>query len=81
MENGIRPPIQMAVDSMRNLFLGYTGEANAQLIQIDVSKWQEKWPGDSIDLMRMLGHCDYNEVLRRMATRLSGGKNGNEYYA
>lgn len=54
MENGIRPPIQMAVDSMRNLCLGYTGEANAQLIQIDVSKWQEKWPGASIDLMLAL---------------------------
>ena len=54
MENGIRTPIQMAVDSMRNLCLGYTGEANAQLIQIDVSKWQEKWPGASIDLMLAL---------------------------
>lgn len=54
MENGIRPPIQMAVDSMRNLCLGYTGEQNAQLIQIDVSKWQEKWPGASIDLMLAL---------------------------
>lgn len=54
MENGIRPPIQMAVDSMRNLCLGYTGEANAQLIQIDVSKWQEKWTGASIDLMLAL---------------------------
>lgn len=54
METGIRPPIQMAVDSMRNLCLGYTGEANAQLIQIDVSKWQDKWPGASIDLMLAL---------------------------
>ena len=54
MENGIRPPIQMAVDSMRSLCLGYTGEANAQLIQIDVIKWQEKWPGASIDLMLAL---------------------------
>ena len=54
MENGIRPPIQMAVDSMRNLCLGYTGEQNAQLIQIDVSKWQQKWPGASIDLMLAL---------------------------
>lgn len=37
--------------------------------------------GDSIDLMMAVEHCDYNEVLRRMANRLSGGKNGNEYYA
>lgn len=54
MENGIRPPIQMAVDSMRNLRLGNQGEQNAQLIRIDVSKWLEKWPGAGIDLMLAL---------------------------
>ena len=54
MENGIRPPIQMAVDSMRSLRLGNQGEQNAQLIRIDVSKWLEKWPGAGIDLMLAL---------------------------
>ena len=54
MENGIRPSIQMAVDSMRNLRLGHAGEQHAQLIRINVASWLDKWPDASINLMLTL---------------------------
>lgn len=54
MENGLRPPIQMAAEAMRTMQIGFQGEQNAQQIRINVEKWLEKWPDASIHLMLTL---------------------------
>lgn len=54
MENGLRPPIQMAAEAMRTMQIGFQGEQNAQQIRINVQKWLEKWPDASIHLMLTL---------------------------